>query len=229
MLLIIAAASHEFAGFSGLTRHRSSDVRWLASVAIGGSEAILVANGVGRSAAASGARRLLAGRRFEAVISTGFAGALDPSLEVGEVLVADRVQHGRRMYRAKVPSSCPPGVRRGAVLTVDKVVGSARAKQELARRGALAVDMEAAAVAELAAEHGLAFYCVRSISDPATADLPVDFNRALRRDGTFSPWNVARQAGCHAGIWGRLLRLTRDARKAAESLARCLSSCEFAS
>ena len=190
---------------------------------------MLVANGVGRAAAASGARKLLARRRFQALVSTGFAGALDPALEVGEILVADQVHHGRRMYHAKMPSSCPPGMRRGAVLTVDEVVGSARAKQELARRGARAVEMEAAAVADVAGEHGLAFYCVRSISDRATDDLPVDFNRALRRDGTFSPWSVAMQAGCRVAIWRRLLRLSRDARMAAESLARCLSSCEFGS
>ena len=188
---------------------------------------MLVANGAGCAAAATGARRLLATRRFRAVVSTGFAGALDPSLEVGEILVADWVLYGCRKYRGRIPSYCPPGVRHGAVLTVDEVIGSARAKRELAVGGARAVDMEAAAIAALAAEHGLAFYCVRSISDRAADDLPVDFNRALRCDGTFSPWNVARQAGWRPGTWRRLMRLTRDGRTAAQSLARCLSSCNF--
>ncbi len=229
MLLIVAAAPHEFAGFSGLVRRSSPGVRWLASTAIRDSEAMLVANGAGRTAAVSGARRMLATRRFRALISTGFAGALDPSLEVGEILVADPVLDGCRKYRGQMPSACPQGVRRGALLTVDEVVQSARAKLELAGRGALAVDMEAAAVADLAAERGLAFYCVRSISDRATEDFPVDFNRALRCDGTFSAWSVARQAGCRVGTWRRLLRLSRDARTAARSLARCLSQCEFAS
>ena len=227
MLLIIAAASHELAGLPGLVRHRSPDVRWLASATIRGQEAMLVANGVGRRAVSRGARALLARRRFRGIVSTGFAGALDPALDVGEVLVADRILHGGHAYPARNPSACPPGVRSGALLTVDEVIGTARAKRDLARSGALAVDMEAAAVAGLAAERELPFYCVRSISDGASEDLPVDFNRALRGDGSLSPWRVARQTGCRPAAWGRLLGLARNARTASRSLAECLTRCGF--
>lgn len=227
MLLIIAAASHELASLPGIVRHRSTDVRWLATAMIRGAEVTLVANGVGRPAASRGTLALLARGRFTTVVSTGFAGALDPALDVGEILVADRILHGSRNYCARIPSACPAGVRRGALLTVDEVVGTARAKRDLARSGALAVDMEAAAVADLAAQHGLPFYCVRSISDRAAEDLPVDFNLALRSDGSLAPWRVARAAGGRLAVWRRLLRLARNARIASRSLAHCLASCEF--
>ncbi|MDE0624785.1 MAG: hypothetical protein OXH99_00160 [Bryobacterales bacterium] len=227
MLLIIAAASHELAGLPGLVRHRSPDVRWIASATIRGQEATLVANGAGRRAVSRGARALLARRRFRGIVSAGFAGALDPGLDVGEVLVADRILHGGHAYPARIPSACPPGVRSGALLTADEVIGTARAKRDLARGGARAVDMEAAAVARLAAVQKLPFYCVRSISDGADEDLPVDFNRALRADGSLSMWRVIRQAGCRPGAWRRLLGLARNAGTASRSLAECLTGCEF--
>ena len=87
--------------------------------------------------------------------------------------------------------------------------------------------MEAAAVARLAAEQKLPFYCVRSISDGADEDLPVDFNWALRADGSLSIWRVIRQAGCRPGAWVRLLGLARNAGAASRSLADCLTGCEF--
>lgn len=228
MLLMIAAAPHEFAGFPGLVKCDLPGVRWSAITAMRGATAILVANGAGRFAAV-GTRRALVKHRIRAVVSTGFAGALDPSLGVGEIFLANTVLCDDRKYRGSVPLDCPPDVRCGSLLTVDEVVQSSSAKRELAKRGAHAVDMEAAAVAAVASEHGLPFFCVRAISDHAGQDLPVDFNRALRPDGTFSPWSVLGQAVAHTGTWFELLQLWREARLAAQSLAHCLSRCEFRS
>ncbi len=229
MLLVIASAPYEFSGFPDLVKRNAPDVRWSATTSIRGVEAVLVANGAGRPAAAAGARTALAKNRFRAVISTGFAGALDPSLAVGNILVAHTVLCGDREYCGSVPLVCPPDVRWGSLLTVDEVVQSSPAKRELAKRGAQAVDMEAASVAAVAAEHELPFYCVRAISDLAEQDLPVDFSRALRPDGTFSHWSVLGQAAGRAGGWLGLFRLWRDSRLAARSLAGCLARCEFRS
>lgn len=227
MLLVISSASWEFTGLAKGERVSSPEARWLSTARIGGRAAMLAANGAGRSAAAAATRRLLARGGFRAVLSTGFAGALDPSLQVGDIFVADCVRGGGLEYGARLPSSCPPGARRGVLLTVDEVVVSARAKQSLLSRGAQAVDMEAAAVASAAAEHGVGFYCVRSISDGAGQDLPIDLNRAIRQDGTFSAMGVVRQARLDARRWAGVARLWRDARVASRALGRCLSRCEF--
>lgn len=227
MLLLIAAESREYAGFSGLVERSSRDVRWLATTVIRGIDAILVANGVGRRAAAAGTRKMIAGARIDAVLSTGFAGALDPGLGIGEVVVAEKVLDGNRVYPAGWPLRCPTGVQRGSVVTVNEVVQFAESKLALWQDGARAVDMESAAVAEIAEEHRLPFYCIRAISDTAEQDLPVDFNRALRADGTVSPWSVLGQAGLSPGSWIGLARLRRNARIAADSLARCLPQFEF--
>ncbi len=227
MLLLIAADAREYAGFSGLVRHSSRDVRWLATTAIQGIDAILVANCIGRCAAAAGTRKMLAKYRVRAVISTGFAGALDPALQIGDVVLAEHVLDGGRVYRGDAPLDCPANVRRGSVVTVNEIVQSPETKLALARHGARAVDMESAAAAAVAVEHRLPFYRIRAISDRAEQHLPVDFNRALRRDGAVSLWSVLGQAGFRAANWFDLVRLWRDSRIAAESLARCLSQFDF--
>lgn len=112
-------------------------------------------------------------------------------------------------------------------MTVDRIVQSARVKAELAASGAEAVDMESAAVAAVAAEYGARFYCLRVISDAANADLPLDFNRAVRRDGSLSVRNLALQAVLRPAAWKGLLDLRRNANVAAAALARCLARCDF--
>ena len=227
MLLLIAADAREYAGFSSLVRQSSRDVRWLATTTIRGSDAILVANGIGRCAAAAGTRKMLAKNCVHAVISTGFAGALDRALQIGDVVLAQNVLDGDRVYCADTPLDCPADVCRGSVVTVDEVVRSPKIKLALARLGARAVDMESAAVAAVAAEHRLPFYCIRAISDSAEQHVPVDFGRALRRDGTISLWSVLEQVGFRAANWFALVRLWRDSRIAADSLARNLSGFDF--
>ena len=188
---------------------------------------MLVANGVGRRAAARGARIVLSRSPIQAVISTGFAGALDPALRVGEVLLATTVLGGDRSFGASLPRECPADLRRGLLLTVDEVVQSARRKRQLSKLGAHAVDMEAASVAAVAAEHELPFYCVRGISDHAERDLPLDLNLALRPDGTFSLRKVLLQAVRRVDKWLELWVFWRGARLAARSLAKCLAKCQF--
>jgi hypothetical protein len=87
--------------------------------------------------------------------------------------------------------------------------------------------MEAAAIAQQAAQRGLPFYCVRAISDKAATNFGIDFNAARRSDGTFSGWRIVRQAGLSPERWRELLALRRDAQKAAETLALLLTQCRF--
>ena len=229
MLLVIASAPWEYDGFVKREERPAREARWLATSRIGGQAAVLAANGAGGPAASGATRRLLARGGFDAVLSTGFAGALDPSLRIGDIFVAESVLGEGREYKARLPAACPGGARRGMLLSVDEVVVTSRAKRELCSTGAQAVDMEAAAVASEAARHGVAFYCVRSISDDAGRDLPVDFNRTARPDGTFSARLVAREARLDIRRWAGLARLWRDARVASRALGRCLPRCEFGS
>ncbi|MEM9704400.1 MAG: hypothetical protein AAF907_18305 [Planctomycetota bacterium] len=115
-------------------------------------------------------------------ISVGYCGALDPALNVGDVVTASEVLDPEGRTRPAEPIG-GAGVR---FLTVDKMVTTAADKAELFRSsGAAVVEMEASAVAEACAEEGVRFAAVKVVTDAAGDDLPPDSIR-------FSNWPPGR-------------------------------------
>ena len=142
---------------------------------------LLVVSGIGLKSAAEGARRLvLSGAR--ALISWGVAGALDPQLTPGTLVLADAVispegrvfptaDEWRERVRAALAVIHP--VCSGRLLTCREPLGSTDAKARAFREtAAVAVDMETSAVAEVAASQGLRFLAVRAIVDTAADVVP---------------------------------------------------------
>jgi adenosylhomocysteine nucleosidase len=152
----------------------------------GGEPAILadgtlvIVSGVGLAAAAEGAHRLAAAGAG-ALISWGMAGALDPTLAAGCLVLArevispeGRVFHTAHEWRERLSGALPDHrVCSGTLLTRREPLDSAQQKALAFRQtGALAVDMESAAVAEVAALARLPFLVVRAIVDTAADELP---------------------------------------------------------
>jgi adenosylhomocysteine nucleosidase len=142
---------------------------------------LLVVSGMGGAAASRGARQLVdAGAK--ALLSWGMAGGLDPALPAGalflpgEVISADgaiyqTAREWREALAARV-APCDP-VTGGRLLTSRQAIASAAAKAIAFREtGASAVDMESAAIAEVARAQGLPFLAVRAIVDTAEDPLP---------------------------------------------------------
>ncbi len=78
-------------------------------------------------------------------------------------------------------------LRTGKFVSVDRVLINSGEKRQLhIETGAVGVDMESAAIGEVAQEHGVPFLIVRAISDGAHDDLPVDFNLFLQPSGWVS-------------------------------------------
>jgi len=115
--------------------------------------------------------------RYSAVAVAGLGGALERELCPGDVVVADRLVDGDGDEVAKLPSAtllaeqlCRSGLRArtGTVASVDHIVtGPERAS--LAKRGAVAVDMESTAIA--GAKWGAPLAVVRAISDSPGEEL----------------------------------------------------------
>jgi adenosylhomocysteine nucleosidase len=125
----------------------------------------------------------------EALVSFGVAGALDPKLKPGDIV---------RTTGA------------GVILNVAEPVASPAEKSRLFREaGAVAVDMESEAVAEVAHAAGVRFLAVRAIVDPAHRTLP----RSVRAGGIDMRALLARP-----GDWFRLMALARDWRRAKRAL-----------
>jgi adenosylhomocysteine nucleosidase len=221
--LIIAAGAREFAGIL----HRASDVRPLEcreaafarQIRWRGVRWILLANGPGPllvdrmlsspAIAAWGASR---------VLSTGFCGALDPALRVGDIVVSGEGFPG-------IGARCV----RGEIWSADRVAVSAEEKRQLWQQtGAVAVEMESAAVRERARAWGLPFHAVKVVSDTADEDLPLNFNHYRDGEGRFQLQRIAA-----AAIWRpltampQLMRLNRNCRRAADRLGEFFAECEF--
>jgi purine-nucleoside phosphorylase len=233
-LLLVAADWREFKPLCGLEGHFAPfeiGLRWAAWGVLNGQLALLAAHGPGRENARQAVQVACAQFAVTALISTGVAGALDPDLRVGDTFLPSLVIEFRTQveYAVRLPAFCPPGARRGRLLTVDTVIQDADSKADLHDSGAEAVDMEASAVAAEAEARGLPFYCVRAISDDAETSFPLDFNRARRRDGTFSGWELMAQAALEPSSLKELWALRRDAEVAFQALGDFLQACKFES
>ena len=157
-------------------------------------------------------------KNVNGIINTGFCGALDPTLRVGDIVVSGD---------AAVASGAP--FVRGEIFSADRVAVTAAEKRALRNRtGAVAVDMETAAVKRKAAEWGVPFICIRAVSDTAVDDLPLDFNRFRNADGNFSRTRIALAAMARPfSAMPGLLELDRNCRRASQSLGDFLADCRF--
>jgi nucleoside phosphorylase len=113
-------------------------------------------------------------------------------------------------------------------VTVDHVVRTAGEKAKLRATGAIAVEMEAAGVAECVQERGLVFYCVRAVTDLAGESLANDFGVALRSDGHFDTMRILTGALRHPSTRvPELLRLRSRCKRAARVLGDFFAVCGF--
>jgi adenosylhomocysteine nucleosidase len=153
----------------------------LSELALLGEGSLLALSGIGRVAAAAAALALVdAG--VSALMTFGMAGGLDPALEPGsvviprEVLAADGARYiACQAWREQVAAAISPlcAVTDGNLLSSDHALETPADKAAAFRNsGAFAVDMESAAVAEVAAKHNLPFIAVRVIVDTAADALP---------------------------------------------------------
>jgi adenosylhomocysteine nucleosidase len=150
--------------------------------------------GIGRERSSAAAERLL-DRGATVLLSWGVAGALDPRLPSGGLVVPSLVRGGDgRTYsvnRAWHDRVCArlAGIRfeTGPVLESPRVITNVADKVTAFREtGAVAVDMESAGVMGAADRRGIPALVVRSIVDAAGEPLPELANEAVRMDGRVS-------------------------------------------
>jgi adenosylhomocysteine nucleosidase len=151
-----------------------------------GRRVVLALSGAGRARAAHVAEVLIDGHRPRCVISAGFAGGLSPQLKRNDILLANRVMLAEGgglplQWPANVAALAErPDIHVGTLLSVDQLVRLPRQKRLLnERHGAMAVDMETFAVAEVCRRREVPFVAVRVIHDAADDALPDDVEHLL--------------------------------------------------
>jgi len=132
--------------------------------------------GMGRQAGEVVRRRLSLGD-VSLVVSTGFAGGLRPGFKVGDLVMASEViqaSSGDRSQPVSSYLSLSDKAQVGPFVTVDRVLTDPKAKTWAGNRfGAIAADMESAAVAQAATQAGVAWVAMRAILDPMESPLVI--------------------------------------------------------
>jgi adenosylhomocysteine nucleosidase len=130
----------------------------------------------------------------------------------------------------EVAQTLGDAARVGTIVTGNQVIFATARKRWLRHTfHALAVEMETAAVAQVATAHRLPWVAVRAISDTADDDFTLDYSRLrLYLDDQRPVWRG--RAGrwtylvTHPGAWRRLRRLSRGLALASEQAARLVEA-----
>jgi nucleoside phosphorylase len=229
-ILFVAADKMEYAGLlphSSGVRPARLKVDWARGARLGPNTVLLVANGAGAARAAAAVDAACPGFRPEAIVSTGFCGALDPTLALASIVVATGVLAEHADYPA-LPVFADSASCAGPIRSIGHVARTAEEKRSLRAGGARAVEMEAAGVAARTLQLGLGFYCIRAVTDLADETLHNDFNKALRPDGHFATISILASALRYPALrLPELFRLRRRCVLASRALGNFLADCRF--
>jgi adenosylhomocysteine nucleosidase len=209
---VVAALSHELASIR-------SDAN---------PELVLLETGEGIANAERQLEAWLDRNTAKAVLSIGFAGALSTSLDIGDLVIADRIREsrdkpGEKLLTAARQVQVEPPARFGVAFTSSEILWRSQSKRALGstlEANELGfVDMESTAIASVCARHDIPFLIVRSISDLLNEDLPLDFNRYRSPDGRVRPNKVLGAALLRPTAFKGLIELRKRSRLCAQRMA----------
>lgn len=189
-----------------------------------GARIAIVESGMGFARARDATLQLVEAHTPQWLLSCGFSGGLTADASIGDIVIATSIcdEHGQEM---KIDVGMPADRHRhvGRTLVTDQVVRKIDDKKALAEHyGAIAVDMESLAVAQVGAETSTRFMSVRAISDDLSEDLPPEILSIIGSTG------AVRVGAALGALWNRpssakdMWRLRENAMKAADSLAEFL-------
>ncbi|MEX2186883.1 MAG: hypothetical protein WD875_08825 [Pirellulales bacterium] len=222
---------------------------------LAGRRVAAIVSGSGRKAAARAAEMLIAGHDPQWIISSGFAGGLVESIARGDIVAANEIVAAKDTVTAgntanattndaAVESASHSGDQRivvdvpaelaallvadhiGRFVTVDAIVTTPARKRELAEaHGAIAVDMESLAVAEVCRREQRRFLAIRIVSDAVDDELPEEVSNLIKQK------SLAAQFGAVAGALFKrpssikdLYRLKENALLGSDQLAKFLET-----
>lgn len=181
-----------------------------------GDGAVLICGGIGAGAARRATEAVIEAVKAERVVSVGFAGALDSTLKVGDVF------EPRVVVNASDGARTDTGAGVGTLVSFASVANREQKRKLCLAYGAVAVDMEAAAVAQGAQSRGVEFSALKAISDAVDFSLPPT-ERFATTDGQFRSGAFAAHVAVRPWYWVRTVALARNAGKASHALCGAIS------
>ncbi|HDJ5123506.1 TPA: 5'-methylthioadenosine/S-adenosylhomocysteine nucleosidase [Staphylococcus aureus] len=181
-------------------------------------EVVITQSGIGKVNAAISTTLLINKFQPDIIINTGSAGALDESLNVGDVLISDDVKYHDADATAfgyeygQVPQmpvafqSSKPLIEKvsqvvqqqqltakvGLIVSGDSFIGSVEQRQKIKKAfpNAMAVEMEATAIAQTCYQFNVPFVVVRAVSDLANGEAEMSFEAFLEKAAVSSSQTV---------------------------------------
>ncbi|PRY65655.1 adenosylhomocysteine nucleosidase [Vreelandella songnenensis] len=174
-----------------------------------GLEVVILQSGIGKVNAAVGTAILLERHQPDAIINTGSAGGFASDLKIGDVIISDEVRHHdvdamvfgyeigqvpgmpaayvadaqlRDIARQAIDTVGEVSVREGLIATGDSFISDPErvAATRAQFPAMLAVEMEAAAIAQTCHLYGCPFVVIRALSDiPGNEDNHLSFEQFL--------------------------------------------------
>ncbi|MDO8430845.1 MAG: hypothetical protein Q7S58_00395 [Candidatus Binatus sp.] len=177
----------------------------------------------------------------EKIIATGVAGALSAGLKPGDLVLADRIlmldagsevarrvdsiaasdlqDAGRALTRAGLRHSI------GAMLTMHRVISAAEKRRAKDHTGAIAVDMETAAIADEASVRGIPFISIRAVLDEVDDEVPGA--EMLDEQGRVRPLAATSFFVRNPGVVLELPKMIRNLGRATKSIADALEAIAY--
>ncbi|HYG98988.1 MAG TPA: hypothetical protein VD837_07640 [Terriglobales bacterium] len=175
----------------------------------------VVCSGIGFGPAQKCAESAISILTPQVVVSAGLAGALVPEMKVGQVLVPATIVNSRTGARINT------GHGSGTLVSAAGIAGPEGKRLLAHQHSGLAVDMEAAAVAEVAEGHKIGFTAVKAISDDADFPVP-DLERFVDDEGRFLTGKFVAHVGLHPRLWGTVRQFALNSAHASQELCRVL-------
>jgi adenosylhomocysteine nucleosidase len=203
------------------------------------SESIcLVESGMGPDNAATATRLLIDIGKPDLILNFGFAGSLTPQLDVGDIVLADRLlfMHGRLFSeqsglgsdldrrQTDVQEKCGCLIHQGSFVTTRNITS----KKEIAGRlptgvGKAVVEMETAAVAQVTNKEKIPLIALRAISDDFDDELGFSLDEFCDKDLNLQKWRVMLTLAKKPWIIPQLIRLARNTKHAGGKLATAVA------
>jgi adenosylhomocysteine nucleosidase len=160
---------------------------------------------------------LLIAEGATALVSWGFAAALDHRLNAGSLILPEHIigasgeihAVSAEWHRSLCQSlSSQRAVHTNALVESDDIVRTPAEKRALAQRTqAIATDMESAAQAKRANESRLPFIAIRAIVDTVSTELPRNILEALDPQGNIRIWELFTSAYLQPTDWIKIVQL----------------------
>ncbi|MBJ6725923.1 phosphorylase family protein [Geomesophilobacter sediminis] len=239
---VIAAMPEEIAPFLkrvGTYRKESCGGCKLYRFSLGETRIVLVESGMGPARAAAAARVLLQEATPRLVVNYGLGGGVRPGISVGDLVLAQRVVwlEGNAFRQAAAPdreisdrlaghaAAAGQPMARGTFVTAAAITSKERVSALLPPAEPHPVlEMETAAILEVAAEAGVPVIALRGISDAGDEELGFSLDEFTDAEFNIKISRVLATVAQRPRIIPQLIRLAGNSRRAAENLARLLET-----